>query len=120
MSLADNIKKLREDKGLMQKEVAAEIGLKPAHYNKIEKSIVEPSVDVLDKLAAFYSVTIDDIVHLKKYIPEVVIMEDKTSAEQLRLIAQLNEKDKSTIMNIIETMLTKQKFQDFFQQNIAQ
>ena len=120
MSLADNIKKLREDKGLMQKEVAAEIGLKPAHYNKIEKSIVEPSVDVLDKLAAFYSVTIDDIVHLKKYIPEVVIMEDKTSAEQLRLIAQLNEKDKTTIMNIIDTMLTKQKFQDFFQQNIAQ
>lgn len=46
MSLADNIKKLREDKGLMQKEVAAEIGLKPAHYNKIEKSIVEPSVVV--------------------------------------------------------------------------
>jgi hypothetical protein len=28
MRVADNIKKLREDKGLMQKEVAAEIGLK--------------------------------------------------------------------------------------------
>jgi len=27
MSLADNIKKLREDKGLMQKEVAAEINM---------------------------------------------------------------------------------------------
>jgi len=37
----------------MQKEVAAEIGLKPAHYNKIEKGVVEPSIDTLDKLAAF-------------------------------------------------------------------
>jgi transcriptional regulator with XRE-family HTH domain len=120
MSLADNIKKLREDKGLMQKEVAAEIGLKPAHYNKLEKALVEPSVDVLDKLAAFYSVTIDDIVHLKKGTPKAVVMEDKTSAEQLRLMAQLNEKDKSTVMNIIDTMLTKQKFQEFFQQNVAQ
>ena len=46
-------------------------------------------------------------------------MEDKTSAEQLRLMAQLNEKDKSTVMNIIDTMLTKQKFQEFFQQNVA-
>ncbi len=120
MSLADNIKKLREDKGLMQKEVAAEIGLKPAHYNKMEKGLVEPSVEVLDKLAAFYSVTIDDIVHLKKAAPKAVVMEDKTSAEQLRLLSQLSEKDKSTVMSIIDTMLTKQKFQDFFQQNIAQ
>jgi transcriptional regulator with XRE-family HTH domain len=31
MTIADNIKRLREEKGLMQKEVAAEIGLKPAH-----------------------------------------------------------------------------------------
>ena len=104
----------------MQKEVAAEIGLKPAHYNKMEKGLVEPSVDTLDKLAAFYSVTIDDIVHLKNSAPKAVVMEDKTSAEQLRLMAQLNEKDKSTVMSIIDTMLTKQKFQEFFQQNVAQ
>lgn len=119
MSVADNIKKLREDKGLMQKEVAAEIGLKPAHYNKIEKGLVEPSIDTLDKLAAYYGITIDQIVHLKKSVPKAVVMEDKTSAEQLRLIAQLNEKDKNIVMSIIDTMLTKQKFQEFFQQNIA-
>lgn len=120
MGLADNIKKLREDKSLMQKEVAAEIGLKPAHYNKIEKALVGPSIEVLDKLADFYNVTIDDIVHLKKSAPKAVVMEDKTNAEQLRLMSQLNEKDKSTVMNIIDTMLTKQKFQEFFQQNVAQ
>ncbi len=82
--------------------------------------MVEPSIEVLDKLAAFYNITIDDIVHLKKSAPKAVVMEDKTSAEQLRLINQLNEKDKSTVMNIIDTMLTKQKFQEFFQQNVPQ
>lgn len=45
-------------------------------------------------------------------------MEDKTATEQIRLIAQLNEKDKSTVMNIIDTILTKQKFQTFIEQNI--
>lgn len=45
-------------------------------------------------------------------------MGDKIVLEQVRLIAQLNEKDKSTVMNIIDTMLTKQKFQTFFEQNI--
>jgi transcriptional regulator with XRE-family HTH domain len=118
MSIADNIKKLREDKALMQKEVYTEIGLKPAHYNKLEKGLIEPSVDILDKLAAFYNVTIDGIVHYSKATPAAVTVEDKTAAEQMRLIAQLNDKDKTTIMNIIDTMLTKQRFQTFFEQNI--
>jgi hypothetical protein len=48
------------------------------------------------------------------------VLGDKTTAEQLRLMSQLNEKDKSTVMSIIDTMLTKQKFQEFFQQNVAQ
>jgi len=118
MSVSENIKKLREDKGLMQKEVYNEIGLKPAHYNKLEKGLVEPSIDILEKLAAFYGITIDQVVHYSKATPTPVTMEDKTATEQVRLIAQLNEKDKSTVMNIIDTMLTKQKFQIFFEQNL--
>lgn len=119
MGVADNIKKLREDKNLMQKQVYTEIGLKPAHYNKIEKGLVEPSIDILDKLAAYYGLTIDQIVHYSNANPTTITVEDKSAAEQVRLIAQLNEKDKSTVMNIIDTMLTKQKFQEFFQQNVA-
>jgi hypothetical protein len=48
------------------------------------------TVEVLDKLAAFYSVTIDDIVHLNKSTSKAVLMEYKTIAEQLRLMSQLN------------------------------
>ncbi|MFA9213341.1 MAG: helix-turn-helix domain-containing protein [Candidatus Methylacidiphilales bacterium] len=90
MSIADNIKKLREDKGLMQKEVYNEIGLKPAHYNKLEKALVEPSLDILEKLAYFYGVTIDEIVHYRNATPKAITLQDKTASEQVRLIAQLN------------------------------
>jgi len=118
MSVADNIRQLREAKSLMQKEVYNEIGLKPAHYNKLEKGLVEPSIDILEKLSAFYNVTIDEIIHYSKATPREVTIEDKTAVEQVRLLAQLNEKDKGTVMNIIDTMLTKQKFQNFFEQNL--
>ena len=118
MNLAENIKKIREQKGLLQKQVAAEIGLKPAHYNKIEKGLVEPSVVIIDKLSQLYSISIDQIVHLEGDVPTEVVFEDKTANEQLKLIAQLNDKDRSIIMNIIDTMLTKQKFSDFFEENI--
>lgn len=48
-----------------------------------------------------------------------VTLEDKTANEQVRLIAELDEKDKSIIFGMIETMLTKKKFKDFFQKNAA-
>lgn len=38
---------------------------------------------------------------------------------ELRLIAELDEKDKSVIFGLIETLLTKKKFKDFFQKNVA-
>lgn len=119
MKLADNVKRLREEKGFLQKQVASEIGLKPAHYNKIENGIVEPSVDILDKLAKFYGLTIDQIVHLEGDIPNEITIEDKGLIEQVKLIQELDEKDRSTIFNIIDTFLTKAKFKDFFNKNIA-
>ena len=118
MSAADNLKQFREAKSLMQKEVYNEIGLKPAHYNKLEKGVVEPSIDILKKLSAFFNVTIAEIIHYSKATPKEVTIEDKTAVEQVRLLTQFNEKDKGTVMNIIGTMLTRQKFQNFFEQNL--
>ncbi len=119
MNVAANIRTIREQKGLLQKQVAASIGLKPAHYNKIETAQREPSLEVLDKLARFFEMTLDELVHFGGQLPQAVVMEDKTATEQLRLLGQLNDKDRLVVMAIIDTMLTKQRFQDFFQQNLA-
>ena len=105
--------------GILQKEVAAEAGLGISHYSKIENGQREASVELVDKLASFYGISIDQIVHMDKSIPKEVTLEDKTAAEQMRLIAELDEKDKSIVLGMIETMLTKKKFKDFFNSNIA-
>ena len=39
--------------------------------------------------------------------------------EIARLVAELDEKDKAIIFGMIETMLTKKKFKDFFNKNAA-
>lgn len=103
----------------MQKQVASEIGLGISHYNKIENGQREASVKILEKLASFYGTTIDQIVHMEAELPAEVTIEDKTTMEQMKLVAQLDEKDKSIIFGMIETMLTKKKFKDFFQKNVA-
>lgn len=47
------------------------------------------------------------------------MIEDKTTAEQIQLIQQLEEDDKQTIFKLIDKMLTNKKFKDFFNKNIA-
>lgn len=119
MNLAQNIKALREAKGLLQKQVATEVGLGISHYNKIENGQREASVEMLDKLAKFYGVSIDQIVHPDNEVPTEIVVEDKTLIEQVRLINGLEEKDKNVIFSMLETMITKQKFKDFFNKNVA-
>jgi len=119
MNIGENIKKIRKDKGLQQKQVALEIGLDQSNYNKIENSKREPSVDVLNKLANLFGVSVDDILNPDKDVPKEVTVEDKTTMEQVRLIQELDEEDKHVIFRMIDTMLTKKKFKDFFNKNIA-
>jgi len=52
-------------------------------------------------------------------IPKEVVIEDKTTVEQMRLIQQLDEEDKQTILRLIEKMVTNKKFKEFFQKNVA-
>ncbi|MEO0556502.1 MAG: helix-turn-helix transcriptional regulator [Bacteroidota bacterium] len=95
------------------------VGLGISHYNKIENGQREASIKILDKLAQLYGITIDQIVHFEGDQPQEVSIEDKTSAEQMRLIQQLNEKEKTIVFEIIDSFLTKKKFKDFFQKNVA-
>jgi len=49
MNVGENVKKLREDKGMLQKQVASAVGVHPSNYCKIEKGEREPSIEVLDR-----------------------------------------------------------------------
>jgi transcriptional regulator with XRE-family HTH domain len=118
MDIAKNIKKLREERNLMQKEIANTVGVHPSNYSKMEKGEREFSIEVIDKLAKFFGLTIDELVYDNK-LPEAVKLEDKTATEKIQLISMLNEDDKNAVYRIIDSMLTKTKFQTFFEQNIV-
>lgn len=48
---------------------------------------------------------------------EIIICHVRAVGNKL-VLAQINEKDNGDTMNIIDTMLTKQKFQNFHEQNL--
>jgi transcriptional regulator with XRE-family HTH domain len=119
MSLGTNIKKIREQKGLLQKQVASELAMGYTNYNKMENGIREPSVVELQKLARLFNMTVDQILNMDTDIPNDITLEDKSGIEQMFLIKQLDEDDRTVVFKIIVTMLTKKKFKDFFQENVA-
>ncbi|GAO27829.1 helix-turn-helix domain-containing protein [Geofilum rubicundum] len=119
MSLGKTIKKIREQKGMLQKQVAAELNIGTTNYNKLENGNREPSVKELQQLATLFDLTVDQVLNFEDDMPKEVSLENKTEMEQFKLIQQLEEEDKQTVMKIINTMLTKAKFKDFFNKNIA-
>lgn len=60
--LTTRLRYLRKEKKLTQDEVAKIIGIKRAGYSSYETGRVEPSNEVLSKLADFYDTTIDYIM----------------------------------------------------------
>lgn len=119
MSLGKTIKKIREQKGMLQKQVAAELNIGTTNYNKLENGNREPSVKELQKLSVLFDMTVDQILNFEGELPKEISLEDKTEMEQFKLFQKLEEEDKQTVFKIINTMLTKSKFKDFFNKNIA-
>ena len=120
MDLAINIKTVREKQNLMQKEVALHIGVDKSTYSKIEKGLREVTVAELNKMAHLFNLTTDQIINYNEnFIPKEIVIEDKSTLEQMELIQQLDEDDKSTVFKIIDKMLTTKKFKDFFNKNVA-
>lgn len=119
VSIGKNIKKIREQRGLMQKEIAAIANMQASNYSKIESGQRDISVEALDKIAVFFEMTVDELIHYEdKKVPTPVKVIDKTANEKIQLISQLDEDDKTAVYRIIDGMLTKNKFQTFFEQNL--
>jgi transcriptional regulator with XRE-family HTH domain len=84
----------------------------------MENGMREPSVGELQKLAKLFSITVDELINPEEIALKEVVIEDKTVSEKVRLISLLDKEDQHAIYRIIDGMLTKNKFQTFFEQNL--
>ena len=90
-----------------------------SNYSKMEKGERDVSIEVADKLAKYFGITLDELVHMSEQIPKEVTIVDKSVSERINLIQQLEDEDKQALFRIIDSMLTKSKFKDFFNKNKA-
>jgi len=61
-ALGENVKKLRETRGLTQRQMAAIAGLPRATWSHLESGSANPTLSVLDRVATAFQVTLEELV----------------------------------------------------------
>lgn len=64
MKFIDKIKQLREEQSLTQRQVAAELGIDVAMYNRFEKGERNMKRELVKSLAHIYGITEDELLTL--------------------------------------------------------
>lgn len=113
------IKKIREEKGLTQIQIAELVNMHRSNYSRVENGDRDLSIEAINKIAKYFGMTIDQLVNFDGIMPQEITVEDKTVIEQVRLIQELEPEEKTMVFKMIDTFLTKKKFKDFFQKNVA-
>lgn len=60
--IGKNIKKAREKANLTQEEVSEKVGIHVSYYSRIERGVVNPSVEVLEKIVKVLRIKSADIL----------------------------------------------------------
>ena len=94
----ERLRKCREQKGLSQKQVALEVGVRPPTVSQWESGAKIPSRENLAKLASLYGVTVDYL--LDRSCDSSPVTSSDLSADEIRLIQDyrsLNQQGKEYI-----------------------
>ncbi|KQK24353.1 hypothetical protein AR438_17135 [Chryseobacterium aquaticum] len=121
MKIGDNLKKLRESKGLTQQDMADLMHTHRTGYSKMENNQQDIPVDKLVFVAKNFGIAVDDIIFFneKNNVPNEVSVQDTAVLEQLKLINDLDNEEKNILLKLIETFVSKKRFKDYLQKNIA-
>ncbi len=103
---------LRKQKGWSQQDLCDQIGVHIAHLSRLENGKSQPSVELLRKIAQAFGVTMDYLVDEEAEEASPVTIKNKSLAKKLELLEHLDQEDQQTIINVIDSMLTKKKMLD--------
>ena len=62
-----SLRKLREEHEILQKDIAAALGISRAAYSNYETGLRNPDIDMLKQIADYFIVSIDDLLD---YVPK--------------------------------------------------
>lgn len=111
MNIGEKIRKVREAKGLSQKEISAMVNMDQSQYSKIENGKTDPTTSTLEKIAKALGIDVSELFVSDKIFKDINSA-DKTIMEKLRLIELLDNKEQQSIYNIVDGLVASKKLRD--------
>ncbi len=112
MKFKEKLVYLRKQKKWSQQELSDQVGVQITHISRLENGKSQPSVELLRKIAQAFGVTMDYLVDEEAEEASPVTIKNKSLAKKLELLEHLDQEDQQTIVNVIDSMLTKKKMLD--------
>ena len=101
-----NLKKLREEKGISQRQLADVISVSQQSINKYENHNIEPDIDTLIKMADYFDTSVDYLIGHSKLRRKIEIVNSyDLNMEESKLMdgyRKLSRKQRKSIELIIE------------------
>ena len=111
MELGDCIKKIREAKGLSQKEVALSCKMDMGNYSRIENGKTDPSFNTVVKIAKALGVELYELFNANSVYKDISSY-DKTLIDKLTLIEELDKKEKQAFFVMLDALVNKKRLKD--------
>lgn len=101
--LCEQLKKIRENHGLKQNELAKILNISSATYNTYERNISFPPIETLIKIANYFNVSLDELVGRNYSKPYTTLEQDI-----LRTVNQLSNLEQSKVLGYAKARVEAQ------------
>ncbi len=111
MNLGNNIRKIREAKGLSSKEVALTCKMDAGQYSRVENNKTDIALSTIVKIAKALGVGVAELFTADDVFKDVNSI-DKTLMEKISLIELLDKKEKAAFFTMLDALVSKKKLKD--------
>ena len=115
MTIGERIKRLRQEHSWSQAQLGQKLGIHQKQVSGYERGVHVPSADLLVRMTEVFDVTLDYLVSGGRSGNQRVEVADRELLRQMEQIDRLPEKDKDAIKTVLETFITKHRFQEIAQ-----
>lgn len=112
ISIGKQIQELRRTNSLNQSQLADKIGVSLTQLQRYENKGVQPPADILRKLADTFNTSIDFLVYGNTEQKAQQSIKDNELLSQFKAVEELDNKDKSTIKDIIDAFIKRSKLKN--------
>ena len=108
MDIAEQIKKIRKEKGLSQQEAADKLTMNRVQYNRIETGKSDPTMNILQRIASVLEIDIVQFFETNKNGKEVQTINEPL-LQKVKLLDELDELQRNSICNMIDTAIANKR-----------